>query len=136
MVSIHASSIVCYTALLALPHPAVPRPGLLCPALTQHWWCRYKRDDGIDMTATLYLPPAYDKDKDGPLPCLMWAYPKEFKSKDAAGSSLPLAVAAELFLPHHVNDRPLGLTARWSDMACCKAANTVNIYTAVRACLY
>lgn len=46
---------------------------------------RYKRDDGIDMTASLYLPPGYDKDKDGPLPCLMWAYPREFKSKDAAG---------------------------------------------------
>ena len=47
--------------------------------------CRYKRDDGIDMTASLYLPPGYDKDRDGPLPCLMWAYPREFKSKDAAG---------------------------------------------------
>lgn len=46
---------------------------------------RYKRDDGIDMTATLYLPPGYNKEKEGPLPCLMWAYPREFKSKDAAG---------------------------------------------------
>ncbi len=49
--------------------------------------CRYKRDDGIDMTATLYLPPGYSKEKDGPLPCLIWAYPREFKSKDAAGQS-------------------------------------------------
>lgn len=49
--------------------------------------CRYKRDDGIDMTATLYLPPGYSKEKDGPLPCLIWAYPREFKSKDAAGRS-------------------------------------------------
>lgn len=46
---------------------------------------RYKRDDGVDMTATLYLPPGYDKGKDGALPCLIWAYPREFKSKDAAG---------------------------------------------------
>ncbi len=49
-------------------------------------WFRYKRDDGIDMTATLYLPPGYNKEKEGPLPCLIWAYPREFKSKDAAGN--------------------------------------------------
>lgn len=42
---------------------------------------RYKRNDGVDLTATLYLPPAYDKDRDGPLPCILWAYPREFKSK-------------------------------------------------------
>ncbi|GMH40490.1 hypothetical protein BSKO_08394 [Bryopsis sp. KO-2023] len=46
---------------------------------------RYKRSDGISLTATLYLPVGYDKEKDGPLPCIMWAYPREFKSKDAAG---------------------------------------------------
>lgn len=45
---------------------------------------RYKRKDGITMTATLYLPPKY-KTGDGPLPLLMWAYPQEFKSADAAG---------------------------------------------------
>ena len=48
-------------------------------------WFRYKRDDGIDMTATLYLPPGYNQETEGPLPCLIWAYPREFKSKDAAG---------------------------------------------------
>ncbi|KAI3980744.1 hypothetical protein MKX01_025309 [Papaver californicum] len=32
-----------------------------------------------------YLPPGYDPTKDGPLPCLFWSYPGEFKSKDAAG---------------------------------------------------
>ena len=42
---------------------------------------RYKRKDGVDLTATLYLPVGYDKDRDGPLPCLMWVYPKSFKSK-------------------------------------------------------
>eukprot|EP00884_Botryococcus_braunii_P016558 jgi/Botrbrau1/3586/Bobra.0078s0038.1 len=46
---------------------------------------RYKRDDGVDLTATLYLPPGYDSDKEGPLPCLFWAYPREYKSKEAAG---------------------------------------------------
>ena len=45
---------------------------------------RYERDDGVKMTATLYLPPAYEKER-GPLPTLVWAYPQEFKSADAAG---------------------------------------------------
>jgi len=39
----------------------------------------------VDLTATLYTPPGYDCGRDGPLPCLLWAYPREFKSKDAAG---------------------------------------------------
>ncbi len=42
---------------------------------------RYKREDGLDLTATLYLPPGYDKDQDGRLPCIFWAYPREFKTK-------------------------------------------------------
>ena len=46
---------------------------------------KYKRADGIELTGTLYLPVGYDKEKDGRLPVLMWAYPREFKSKDAAG---------------------------------------------------
>ncbi|MEO3958737.1 alpha/beta hydrolase family protein, partial [Chromobacterium piscinae] len=46
---------------------------------------RYKRADGIDLTATLYLPPGHDAKRDGSLPMLMWAYPTEFKSADAAG---------------------------------------------------
>jgi dipeptidyl aminopeptidase/acylaminoacyl peptidase len=41
---------------------------------------RYTRDDGVDLTATLYLPEGYDPEQDGPLPMLMWAYPREFKS--------------------------------------------------------
>jgi dipeptidyl aminopeptidase/acylaminoacyl peptidase len=45
----------------------------------------YERDDGVQLTGTLYLPAGYDKEKDGPLPCLMWAYPTEFKSKQDAG---------------------------------------------------
>ncbi|XP_057966691.1 probable glutamyl endopeptidase, chloroplastic isoform X3 [Malania oleifera] len=46
---------------------------------------RYQRKDGVQLTATLYLPPGYDSSKDGSLPCLVWSYPGEFKSKDAAG---------------------------------------------------
>ncbi len=45
---------------------------------------QYKRADGLDLNATLYLPPGYDPKKDGPLPVLMWAYPLEFKSAAAA----------------------------------------------------
>ncbi len=45
---------------------------------------RYKRNDGIDLTATLMLPPGYSAKKDGPLPLLMWAYPGEFKTAAAA----------------------------------------------------
>ncbi|MDO8501963.1 MAG: prolyl oligopeptidase family serine peptidase [Gemmatimonadaceae bacterium] len=43
----------------------------------------YKRNDGVQLSATLYLPPGYDKSK-GPLPFLFWAYPQEFKSASAA----------------------------------------------------
>lgn len=45
---------------------------------------KYKRADGLDLTATVYLPAGYDKAKDGPLPVLMWAYPREYKSKAEA----------------------------------------------------
>lgn len=44
----------------------------------------YKRSDGVNLSANLYLPPGY-KPEDGPLPTLMEAYPTEFKTKDAAG---------------------------------------------------
>lgn len=45
---------------------------------------KYKRPDGVDLTADLYLPPGYKKE-DGPLPTFLWAYPEEFKSKTNAG---------------------------------------------------
>jgi dipeptidyl aminopeptidase/acylaminoacyl peptidase len=38
----------------------------------------------VALTGTLYLPPGYTPEQ-GPLPLLMWAYPHEFKSADAAG---------------------------------------------------
>ena len=44
----------------------------------------YKRADGLQLTGKLYLPAGYDKEKDGPLPVFMWAYPREFKSAEAA----------------------------------------------------
>jgi dipeptidyl aminopeptidase/acylaminoacyl peptidase len=45
---------------------------------------RYKRRDGVELSGTLYLPANYRKD-DGPLPLVMWAYPREFKSAEATG---------------------------------------------------
>lgn len=42
---------------------------------------RYPRADGVMLTATLYTPPGYDATRDGPLPAIFWAYPREFKSK-------------------------------------------------------
>lgn len=46
---------------------------------------QYKRADGVDLTGDLYLPKGYNKEKDGPLPVFMWAYPREFNSAaDAA----------------------------------------------------
>ena len=62
----------------AFPHPA---PQL---AEVHKELIRYERADGVKLTATLYLPPGYSP-SDGPLPMLMWAYPREYKSADAAG---------------------------------------------------
>ncbi len=45
---------------------------------------RYERADGVILSATLYLPPGYNPETDGPLPTVLWAYPQEFKSRDAA----------------------------------------------------
>ncbi len=44
----------------------------------------YKRADGVDLTGDLYLPKGYNKEKDGPLPLVIWAYPREFNSADDA----------------------------------------------------
>ncbi len=46
---------------------------------------RFARADGVGLTGTLYLPKGYEEEKDGPLPVLMWAYPREYKDADAAG---------------------------------------------------
>jgi dipeptidyl aminopeptidase/acylaminoacyl peptidase len=44
---------------------------------------RYQRQDGVDLSFTLYLPPHY---KEGtPLPTVLWAYPVEFNDAGTAG---------------------------------------------------
>ncbi len=65
--------------LTSFPDPAPQLQGISKEMIT------YNRADGIQLTGTLYLPAGYDKDRDGPLPVLMWAYPTEFKSKQDAG---------------------------------------------------
>ena len=59
-----------------------PQPGLR--GITKQK-ITYKRKDGVDLAADLYLPKGYDPKANGPLPVIMWAYPREFKSAaDAA----------------------------------------------------
>ena len=58
-------------------HPYPQMSGVYKEMLT------YKRDDGVDLSATLYLPPGRQP-SDGPLPLFLWAYPREFKTSKAA----------------------------------------------------
>ena len=44
---------------------------------------RYKRADGVALSGTLYLPPGYTPEQ-GPLPTLLWAYPREFLAAETA----------------------------------------------------
>ncbi len=45
----------------------------------------YKRNDSLPLSGTLYLPAGFRPGVDAPLPTLIWAYPNEYKSADAAG---------------------------------------------------
>ena len=45
---------------------------------------RYRRKDGVELSATLYLPPSHVPGRDGPLPTLLWVYPVEYKSRESA----------------------------------------------------
>lgn len=56
-----------------------PQPDLL--GITKEL-VQYKRDDGVELTANLYLPANYDGTA---RPTLFWAYPREFKDAKAAG---------------------------------------------------
>src|SRR5262249_49663137 len=65
--------------LTRFPHPYPQLAGAEMRLL------RYARADGVKLNAKLYLPPGFQPGKDKPLPLLMWAYPTECKSADAAG---------------------------------------------------
>ena len=45
---------------------------------------KYQRADGLDLSATLYLPETYKSNKNNKLPMIMWAYPREFKDNTSA----------------------------------------------------
>jgi len=73
-----------WTAVTVFPNPYAGLP------MPTHQLLHYKRADGVDLTADLYLPAGYDKDAakaKGPLPTLMEAYPAEFKSRAAASQA-------------------------------------------------
>ncbi|MFK7749132.1 MAG: alpha/beta hydrolase family protein, partial [Kordia sp.] len=42
----------------------------------------YKRDDGLDLSGTLYLPTNFEEGKKYPM--ILWAYPREYKDKKNA----------------------------------------------------
>lgn len=49
---------------------------------------KYTREDGVELSGTLYLPENYDrKAKTEKLPLLIWAYPTEYKDKNSAGQT-------------------------------------------------
>ena len=63
-------------------HRAVD-PAASFTAKIQKRLVHYQREDGVPMNGTLYLPPSYqDGDK---LPCLLWAYPREYTKASDAG---------------------------------------------------
>ena len=64
------------TTITSFPHP---QPDLIG---VEKELVQYKRDDGVELTANLYLPANYDGT---PRPTLFWAYPREFKNSKAAG---------------------------------------------------
>ncbi len=45
---------------------------------------KYKRDDGLELSGTLYLPVGYDMNKKEKMPMILWAYPREYKDKASA----------------------------------------------------
>lgn len=72
-------------ALTTFPDPAPQLAGVTRQLIT------YTRDDGVRLSGTLYLPAGYDKDRDGPLPLVMWAYPAEFTDAAVAGQVVDTA---------------------------------------------
>jgi dipeptidyl aminopeptidase/acylaminoacyl peptidase len=65
--------------LTNFPHPT--------PELkdVQSEFVTYYREDGLTLTGQLLLPSGYNPATDGALPLMLWAYPREFASADAAG---------------------------------------------------
>ena len=47
----------------------------------------YEREDGLELTGTLYLPVGYDTTAREKMPMILWAYPREFKDKASAAQN-------------------------------------------------
>ncbi len=47
----------------------------------------YKRDDGLELSGTLYLPVGYDTELKEKMPMILWAYPQEYKDKSSASQN-------------------------------------------------
>lgn len=63
-------------ALTSFPDPAPQLAGVSKEFLT------YQREDGVQLSGTLYLPPGYDG---GRVPMVLWAYPREYANAQTAG---------------------------------------------------
>ena len=73
---------------------------------------KYKRADGVDLSANLYLPPGY-KPEDGPLPTLMEAYPDGVQDKICGRTDQRLALPVSVLV--------LGFTRSICDSGLCRA---------------
>ena len=47
----------------------------------------YTREDGLELSGTLYLPVGYDKTAKEKAPMILWAYPREYKDKNSASQN-------------------------------------------------
>jgi dipeptidyl aminopeptidase/acylaminoacyl peptidase len=56
------------------PHPQI--------TAAERMLVTYKRNDGVQLNGTIYLPPGYQKGQR--VPMFVWAYPREFVDSDAA----------------------------------------------------
>lgn len=87
-----------YNQAVPLTHYQDPAPQL---AGVHKQVIRYQRSDGVQLSATLYLPPGYEPARDGPLPTIFWIYPREFKDRDFAG---------QVTTPENTFSRPVGVS--------------------------
>jgi dipeptidyl aminopeptidase/acylaminoacyl peptidase len=65
------------TALTSFPNPNPQFAGVKSEVI------HYRRADGVALSGTLFLPPGWSSDQ-GPLPTLLWAYPREFLEAEMA----------------------------------------------------
>lgn len=72
-----------FTAGTSTPLTAFPNPYPQFSDVKQEV-IRYRRADGVALSGTLYLPPGW-KPNQGPLPTLLWAYPREYLEAETAG---------------------------------------------------